>query len=188
MFEFRTPIGFLAGLVLVGGLVGPALAAGPPTFQAPIFTAANKPVGMARFVAVQGGGTEVVVHVDQPGLLPPGPHALVIHDLGSCNGLRDMKGVDTPFGAAGGHFDPSGTGHHRGPAGGGHAGDLPMITLDAAGLGGLAYYAPNLQVSGPNTIVGRSIIIHAGPDNYTDTPADGGGGARIACGEIGAKT
>lgn len=187
MLEFRKPIGFFTGLVLFAGLMAPAPAAGPPTFEAPIFTAANKPVGIARFVAVQGGGTEVVVHIDQPGLLAPGQHALVIHEVGSCNGLRDTQGNNTPFGAAGGHFDPAGTKHHLGPTGTGHAGDLPMLTIDSAGTGGLAYYAPNLQVSGPNTIVGRSIIIHAAPDTYTDTPADGGGGARIACGEIGAK-
>jgi superoxide dismutase, Cu-Zn family len=32
---------------------------------------------------------------------------------------------------------------------------------------------------------GRSIMIHAGGDNYSDTPAPlGGGGARTACGVI----
>jgi Cu-Zn family superoxide dismutase len=32
-------------------------------------------------------------------------------------------------------------------------------------------------------VKGRSIVIHAGGDNYSDQPAPlGGGGARIACG------
>ncbi len=32
---------------------------------------------------------------------------------------------------------------------------------------------------------GRSIMIHAGGDNYSDTPARlGGGGARVACGVV----
>jgi Cu-Zn family superoxide dismutase len=32
---------------------------------------------------------------------------------------------------------------------------------------------------------GRSLIIHAGEDNYSDQPASlGGGGIRIACGVI----
>jgi Cu-Zn family superoxide dismutase len=34
-------------------------------------------------------------------------------------------------------------------------------------------------------IRGRSIMIHAGGDDYSDAPAPlGGGGARIACGAI----
>jgi Cu/Zn superoxide dismutase len=34
-------------------------------------------------------------------------------------------------------------------------------------------------------IRGRSIMVHTGGDNYSDTPAPlGGGGARIACGVI----
>jgi Cu-Zn family superoxide dismutase len=34
-------------------------------------------------------------------------------------------------------------------------------------------------------VAGRSIMIHEGGDNYSDSPAPlGGGGARIACGVI----
>ena len=40
--------------------------------------------------------------------------------------------------------------------------------------------APHLTVA---DVKGRSVIIHAGGDNYSDQPAPlGGGGARIACG------
>ena len=43
-------------------------------------------------------------------------------------------------------------------------------------------HAPNLAVK---DLKGRSVIIHAGGDNYSDQPAPlGGGGARIACGVI----
>jgi len=39
---------------------------------------------------------------------------------------------------------------------------------------------PHLTVA---DVKGRSIMIHAGGDNYSDQPAPlGGGGARIACG------
>jgi Cu-Zn family superoxide dismutase len=42
--------------------------------------------------------------------------------------------------------------------------------------------APHLTVK---QIRGRSIMIHAGGDNYSDTPVLlGGGSARIACGVI----
>jgi Cu-Zn family superoxide dismutase len=42
--------------------------------------------------------------------------------------------------------------------------------------------APRLKVA---DIKGRSLMIHAGGDNYSDLPVKlGGGGARIACGVI----
>jgi len=43
-----------------------------------------------------------------------------------------------------------------------------------------AVVVPHLTVS---DVKSRSIMIHAGGDNYSDQPAPlGGGGARIACG------
>jgi Cu-Zn family superoxide dismutase len=45
--------------------------------------------------------------------------------------------------------------------------------------------APRLRLA---DILGRSLIIHAGSDNFSDEPAPlGGGGARIACVIIPAK-
>jgi Cu-Zn family superoxide dismutase len=42
--------------------------------------------------------------------------------------------------------------------------------------------APRLKLA---DIKGRSLMIHAGGDNYSDTPAPlGGGGARAACGVV----
>jgi Cu-Zn family superoxide dismutase len=42
--------------------------------------------------------------------------------------------------------------------------------------------APHLTV---DDVLGHSIMIHAGGDNYSDQPAPlGGGGARIACGKL----
>ena len=185
MLDYRKSIGIIAGLVLVvatlvAGLARPGFAA--PTYGAPIFDPAGKQVGTATFTPVSGG-TEIIVHVSG---LPPGNHGFHIHEVGSCNPLRDTTGKVTAFGAAGGHFDPASTGHHMGPDGNGHAGDLPMLAIDRGGMGGLTYFDPRVQLTGANTIVGRSIVIHANADNYTDTPPNGGSGDRIACGEIGA--
>jgi Cu-Zn family superoxide dismutase len=102
--------------------------------------------------------------------------------------LTDTSGKVTDFGAAGGHFDPQGTNTHLGPDGAGHAGDLPMLHVSDAGHGRTTFYDAKLSVSpGPTNIVGRSIVIHANADNFTDTPPNGGSGARIACGEIGGR-
>ncbi|MFZ0889439.1 MAG: superoxide dismutase family protein [Candidatus Binataceae bacterium] len=64
----------------------------------------------------------------------------------------------------------------------GHRGDLPVLVVDSRGDATEAVTAPNLTVE---QIRVRSGMIHAGGDNYSDTPAPlGGGGARIACGVI----
>jgi len=82
--------------------------------------------------------------------------------------------------AAGGHYDPANTGKHLGPQGEGHKGDMPVLTADASGKATKAVTAPHLTVA---DVKGRSIMIHAGGDNYSDQPEPlGGGGGRIACG------
>jgi Cu-Zn family superoxide dismutase len=82
--------------------------------------------------------------------------------------------------AAGGHYDPANTGKHLGPSGEGHKGDMPVLTVDASGKATKAVTTSHLTVA---DVKGRSIMIHAGGDNYSDQPAPlGGGGARIACG------
>ena len=54
------------------------------------------------------------------------------------------------------------------------------MTVDASGKATEAVVVPHLTVADAK---GRSIMIHAGGDNYSDQPAPlGGGGARIACG------
>ena len=84
--------------------------------------------------------------------------------------------------AAGGHLDPSNTGKHEGPYGKGHLGDLPVLYVGADGKAMLPVLAPRLKVA---DLKGRSLMIHAGGDNYSDQPDKlGGGGARIACGVI----
>ena len=84
--------------------------------------------------------------------------------------------------AAGGHYDPAHTNKHLGPVRiGGHRGDLPILMVDSKGDATEALTAPHLTVA---EIRGRSIMIHAGGDNYFDTPKPLGAGARIACGVI----
>jgi Cu-Zn family superoxide dismutase len=153
-----------------------------PTYAAYVVDTSGKALGTVTFMGVNGG---TQIRVDLSGL-PPGRHGMHIHEFGSCNPLRDTEGKVTPFGAAGGHFDPMNTKTHLGPDANGHAGDLPMLEVNYAGIGQSTFFIKSLSVAGPNSIVGKSIVIHANPDNYTDTPPNGGSGGRIACGEIGA--
>ena len=112
--------------------------------------------------------------------LPPGEHGFHIHENASCAPAIDKNGIMQPAQAAGGHFDPEHTGKHLGPAGHGHLGDMPALNVLADGTVKTSFYLPKLTVA---EIKNRSVVIHAGGDNYSDEPQPlGGGGARIACG------
>lgn len=111
--------------------------------------------------------------------MPPGAHGFHVHENPSCM-PKEKDGKMTAGLAAGGHYDPNKTGKHEGPQGAGHAGDLPVLTVAADGSAKLHLVAPRLKLA---DLGGRSLMIHAGGDNYSDQPQPlGGGGARIACG------
>lgn len=106
--------------------------------------------------------------------LQPGDYGFHIHENPSCEDNGQ---------AAGGHLDPSKTTQHLGPySEHGHLGDLPVLVIDKTSNKPLPLLAPKLTVK---DILGHSIMIHEGGDNYSDLPNKlGGGGARLACGVI----
>lgn len=114
------------------------------------------------------------------GKLSPGEHGFHIHENGSCEAaLKDGK-MGAAL-AAGGHLNPEKVAHHGTPLDG-HLGDLPALTVNDKGFATTPVLAPRLKLT---DIQGRAIMIHAGGDNYSDTPKPlGGGGERIACGVI----
>jgi superoxide dismutase, Cu-Zn family len=114
--------------------------------------------------------------------LPPGRHGFHVHEKSAC-GPGDDKGKPAAGLAAGSHLDPNHTGKHLGPESTeGHSGDLPVLVVDDKGAATTSLLAPHLKVE---DVVGHSLMIHAGGDNYSDQPAPlGGGGARIACGTL----
>ena len=115
--------------------------------------------------------------------LPVGEHGFHIHENPDCGVGLDADGHLQPALKAGGHYDPDKTGHHRGPnQSDGHRGDLPVLTVSSDGTVKTSFTIKNLKVK---EIKNRSIMIHAGADNYSDKPLPlGGGGVRIACGVI----
>jgi Cu-Zn family superoxide dismutase len=64
--------------------------------------------------------------------------------------------------------------------GSGHKGDLPFLTATDKGVN-VVVTAPPLKMA---DVLGRSLVIHEGGDNYTDHPENGGGKGRIACGVV----
>jgi len=113
--------------------------------------------------------------------LTPGPHGFHIHQNPDCRAIGKV-GKMVPGLAAGGHYDPTSAGKHLGPYQEGHLGDLPILWVDSEGNAKTPVLAPRVKVS---DLTGRSLMIHAGGDNYSDIPKKlGGGGARVACGIV----
>ena len=142
-------------------------------------TGAEQKIGEVSFKDTPSG---LAVNVDLKNL-PAGEHGFHIHENPDCGAMADADGNIKPALKAGGHYDPDKTGHHLGPNHpDGHKGDLPALTVLPDGTVKTSFTIKNLKV---NEIKKRSIMIHAGGDNYSDEPvALGGGGARIACGVI----
>ncbi len=123
-----------------------------------------------------GGGLELLPALAD---LPPGAHGFHVHENPSC-GPGEKDGAMQAGLAAGHHYDPAASGRHEGPNGGGHLGDLPVLTVGEDGKAMAALVAPRLKLA---DVTGRALMIHAGGDNFSDQPEKGGGGgARIACG------
>jgi Cu-Zn family superoxide dismutase len=132
----------------------------------------SKTFGEATFEQVGG---KVRVLVNMQGLGAGREHGLHVHEIGDCSGDGDN---------AKGHFNPHGKPHGHYASAERHAGDLPAITGDKGGRGKLDVEVDQITVGpGPSGIVGRALIVHAGPDDYKSQPA-GNSGARIACGVI----
>lgn len=118
---------------------------------------------------------KVYIRADVNGLPPGRQFGIHVHEKGDCSN----NGI-----GAGGHFNPKGRPHGRYDAPEHHAGDLPNLSSNGEGVAMLAFTTEELTVApGPNSVVGRAIVIHESPDDYRTQPA-GNSGARIACGVI----
>lgn len=171
------------GLTALGGWAGSATAADKK--MAPMKVKMNQitadGVGeSAGTITIKPTKTGLELAIDLS-KLPPGEHGFHMHEKGSCD-PADKDGKKTAGQAAGGHFDPDATKAHKGPAGGGHKGDLPKLTVPENGK-----LKTKITVEGLTAadVAGRSLMIHAGGDNYADAPKPlGGGGDRVVCGVI----
>jgi len=111
--------------------------------------------------------------------LEPGEHAIHIHEKSDCS---------SPDGtSAGGHWNPTGQPHGKwGDEGGFHKGDIGNFIADENGNGTISITTDKWCIGcGDETkdILGKSIIVHAGSDDFTSQPS-GAAGARVSCAGI----
>ncbi|HET9315068.1 MAG TPA: superoxide dismutase family protein [Vicinamibacteria bacterium] len=122
--------------------------------------------------------TGVQVSVQLEGLTP-GTHGFHVHEKGDCS---------APDGtSAGGHFNPTNQPHAAREAPARHDGDLGNLEADASGKVQIKLIDPKLHLDGPESIVGKAVIVHEKADDYTTQPT-GNAGGRVACGVVKAET
>ena len=111
-----------------------------------------------------------------------GKHGIHIHEFGNlsdgCN-------------SAGAHFNPNKQNHGGPDADVRHVGDLGNIESNGPKeTAVINTYDHLITLSGANNVIGRSVVIHADPDDLglggqTDSLTTGHAGIRVACGVIG---
>ncbi|ODT97979.1 MAG: hypothetical protein ABS79_06650 [Planctomycetes bacterium SCN 63-9] len=117
-------------------------------------------------------GRGVHVHAEITGLTP-GKHGFHIHEFG----VYSDDGM-----AAGGHFNPHNAKHANHDAAKRHVGDLGNITANENGNATLDLDDDHLAFHGPNSIIGRGVVVHAKADDFSQPVGNAGG--RVAVGTV----
>ena len=134
-------------------------------------TQGNKAHGKVTFIVVEEG-VKVVADIDD---VPPGKHGFHIHEKGDCS-APDAS-------SAGGHFDPTKKQHGSPDSADRHVGDLGNAVADAKGHVHYERIDKVIKLNGPESIIGRAVILHEKEDDFKTQPT-GNAGSRIGCGVI----
>ncbi len=129
--------------------------------------------GVVRFEELKEG---VRMFGQLAGFTPNSTHGFHVHECGDCTGLEGAS--------AGGHYNPTQMVHGGPEMDHHHRGDLGNLEADGNGVASFNVTIKGLYLNGPQSIIGRGVIIHEKADDLTTQPS-GGSGARIGCGVIG---
>ncbi|SFB77379.1 superoxide dismutase, Cu-Zn family [Polaromonas sp. OV174] len=161
----------LSSLLALAACASPS--SGPRALAQLQATTGNTTTGSVRFTQM---GQGVMVSGEISGLKPNAEHGFHIHEKGDCSSGDGMS--------AGGHFNPDAKPHGNATAMAHHAGDLRSLKADANGMAKFSFESTGIAIGGGATdIVGRGLIVHRDPDDYTTQPT-GNAGPRLACAVI----
>ena len=158
-----------------GGGETPAQNVAPAPLQVSAHLAPTEGNSVYGNVTFSQEGNDSVRIIAEVSGLTPGSHGFHIHENGDCS-APDAS-------SAGGHFNPLQTQHGKAGEGDHHAGDLPSLEADGEGSARINAVLNGITLTGDHSIVGRSLIVHADPDDFTTQPT-GNAGARVACAVI----
>lgn len=122
----------------------------------------------------EGGKTTVYATVEN---LKKGPHGFHIHENGDCSDAA------AGFKKAGGHFNPTQHVHADVAASPRHVGDLGNLVADKKNKVNTSMTVEGLPLGGPESIIGKAVIIHKDKDDGKTQPT-GNSGDRLACAVI----
>jgi len=118
-------------------------------------------------------GTQITADVSG---LKPGKHGFHIHQWGDCSAADGTS--------AGGHYNPFNREHGGPDADMRHIGDLGNLSATGDGTAHYERTDSYVTLDGPNSVIGRAFVLHAGEDDMQSQPT-GNAGGRLACGVIG---
>lgn len=161
---------------LAAALLLAACAGYPAKPSATAHLAPTKGNSVTGTVTFTQQGAAVLVEGEVRGLAPNKVHGFHVHEKGDCSSGDGLS--------AGGHFNPTGKPHGAHDHGEHHAGDLVSLSADARGMAKFSYTSTTISVgSGVTDVIGRGLIVHRDPDDYTTQPT-GNAGPRLACAVI----
>lgn len=107
--------------------------------------------------------------------LTPGEHAIHIHEKSDCSAADGTS--------AGGHWNPTFKEHGKWGSESYHRGDIGNFTADKDGKGTITFSTAEWCIGcddDSKNIIGKSIIVHQGADDFKTQPT-GDAGGRVAC-------